>query len=329
MSTPSRALVAVAVLTGLWAGPAAAQSPPDAMPLGGFAPPAFGPAMAAAGADPMPMEAPVLATDTLGSAIGAHGPRAWFGVEYLLYWTKDAPVPFAVANVGPASGTGITGAPGVQPLFGNTTIDFTNFSGVRTTGGFWLTNNESIGIEGSMFFLPKNNSGTPPLTGSDVLPVLARPFFNTATNQQASRVLSKPGQFLGNIQTTAGLELWGAEIGPIWRIRDNGRWSLDAITAFKFVSLTESLDIVDVANTIGGGVSVLQGRAFASPSTLSVSDQFTAFNQFYGATLGLRSNLHVEAFTWSVTGKIGLGHMSSMVRAARQPSRSAANDGSA
>lgn len=316
MSTPSRALVAFALAAALGvgsAGRAAAQYPPDTLP------PAFALQQGAApGMAPSPVDAPytgpVLATDTLGNSMGAHGPSAWFGAEYLLYWTKDAPVPFAVATVGPANGTAIFGAAGTQVLFGGTSIDYTNFSGIRTHGGVWLTNNESIGLEGSFFFLPKNNAGTPALAGSSLYPVLARPFLNTAIDQQNSRVLTKPGQFLGSVTTTAGLELWGAEIGPVWRIRDNGRWTCDAITAFKFVSLTESLAINDVANTLGGGVSVLQGRAYASPSKLEVSDEYKVYNQFYGATLGLRSNLHVEAFTWSVTGKIGLGNMSSKLR---------------
>jgi hypothetical protein len=325
MLTTSRKLAAAALLA-VFAEPASAQLPPEAAPLGApgaafvglqpdFTPmPMPGPGMPMPG--PAVYEGPVLATDSLGSvgSGGARGPRAWFGTEYLLYWTKDAPVPFAVATVGPANGNAVVGASGTQVLFGNTSIDYSNFGGIRTHGGVWLTNNESFGLEGSFFILPRKYAGTPQLAGSDLQPTLARPFFNTATNTNASRVIGKPGQFFGTVTTTAGLELWGTELGAVWRARDNGPWTLDATAAFKFVSLDESLDITDSASTLAGGVSVLQGKAYASPSTLSVSDIFQANNQFYGATLGLRSGLHWEGFTWTVTSKIGLGSMTSRIR---------------
>src|SRR5712671_1860906 len=110
MSMSPRALTAVAVLTAVLAGRVSAQYPPDAAPLaglGGAGPfyaggqPDFGPGPMPGGPPGMmpgaPMmggpgmvEGPVLATDSLGGAGGAHGPRAWFGAEYLLYWTKHA-----------------------------------------------------------------------------------------------------------------------------------------------------------------------------------------------------------------------------------------------
>jgi len=74
------------------------------------------------------------------------------------------------------------------------------------------------------------------------------------------------------------------------------------------------MSLTDSASTLAGGVSVLQGRAYSSPSTLSVSDIYTANNQFFGGSLGLRSAIHIEGFTWSITGKIGLGNMSSTLR---------------
>src|SRR5262249_56678822 len=51
------------------------------------------------------------------------------------------------------------------------------------------------------------------------------------------------------------------------------------------------------------------------PSTSSVEDRVTTLNRFYGGVIGTRWNLHVEAFTWSVTTKIGLGSMNETVQA--------------
>jgi hypothetical protein len=320
MRKSTRALTAAAVLTVLLAGPssrAAAQFPPDAAPLSrpvdGFAPPGMMPGGPPGTPYVVDGGAPMMATDSLGSVAGgaAHGSRAYFGVEYLLYWTKHAPVPFAVATIGPRGSNGAIGSPGVQTLFGNTDIGFNNFSGIRALAGIWLTQNESLALEGNFFILPSKHNGTPALPGSDLLPVLARPFFDTANNRQNSLIVSQPGTFLGSVQTTAGLQLWGAELGPVWRAIDRGRWTLDTGAAFKFLSLDESLNITSASSTLAGGISVLQGRAFASPSVLSVTDNFRTTNNFYGGTLMARANAHVEAFTWSLTGKLGLGWMDS------------------
>lgn len=353
MSLSPRVLIATAVAASL-AGPAArsiAQLPPEAAPLaGGYGttPPAYSapnyptsplppgampggmmpggmmpgamppgympPGGGMPGPPPGMYAGPSLPPEGFNAGPGiSRGPQAWFGVEYLLYWVKNAPLGFPVATVGPAGGSAALGAPGTQLLYGNGDINFNSMSGVRAIAGIWLTDNESIGLEGNFFILPRKNNGSPPLQGTSGLPTLARPFFDTANNQPSSLVVSQPGNFQGAITTTGSLQLWGAEIGPIWRAIDRGRWTFDAGAAFKFVSLDEGLNITSTSNALNG-VSVIQGRAFGSPSTLTVVDDYKTFNNFYGGTLTARSNLHWEAFTWSITGKLGLGVMDSNVR---------------
>ncbi|HXD85922.1 MAG TPA: BBP7 family outer membrane beta-barrel protein [Urbifossiella sp.] len=337
MSMSPRAIIAAASLAALVGplGRSAAQMPPEAAPLGGdfrtaqapnpyyaaqpnFLPPttAAPPGAMMPGAPPPGYySGPPLPSDVVGAGPGiSRGPQAYVGAEYLLFWVKNAPLPFPVATVGPAGGNAALGAPGTQLLYGNGDINFSSMSGVRAVAGVWLTNNESFGLEGNFFILPKKTGGSPPLQGTDLLPTLARPFFDTASNIPNSLVVNQPGSFQGAITTTGSLQLWGAELGPVWRAIDRGRWTLDTGAAFKFLSLDESLIINSTSNALPGGISVLQGRAIGSPSTLTVIDDFRTTNNFYGGTLMLRSNVHVEAFTWSLAGKLGLGVMDSTLQ---------------
>lgn len=341
---PPRAITAVAVLATAFVGftgPVAGQSPPEAAPVGralggfgpneafhygsgpvepaiapiqGVAPPTPAPGSGAPVPDPTISYGPSLPTDSLMGGM-ARGPKAWLGAEYLIFWTKNAPLSAPIATAGPAGGTGLLSQPGTMVVVGNSPLDYSNFSGVRVVGGYWLTNNESLGIEGNFFILPEKRSGTAPLVGIDIAPTLARPFFNTAQNAEASRVLTRPNISAGGIRVDATQELWGAEIGPVWRFFDNGnRVTFDALTGFKFLKLDEGLTITDFAAAQRGGIAVFQGRGFPSPATTFVSDTFETDNSFYGGVIGLRSNYHVEAFTFSLTGKLGLGTMNQAIR---------------
>jgi len=329
-----RVLTAAAVLTAALAGRASAQYPPPgsgATP-GGFptAPgdnPYFGaptpPAFAPPPSDyPIPVEegtyvpGAVLATESPGIGGTRRGPRGWVGAEYLFYWTKDAPLPVAVATFGPNGSSGAQGVPGTRTAVGGMNFDYTNMSGVRVFGGYWVTDSEILGIEGNAFWLPKRTTGTPRIIGNDLLPTLARPFFDTTTNTQSSRVLTRPGAFIGSIRTDATTEFWGGEIGPVWRAYDGGgRYTVDVLAGFKYLSLEESLSISDTATAQPGGLAVFRGRVFSAPASTTVTDQINTTNRFYGGVIGLRTNLHVEAFQFSVTGKLGLGEMEETVRA--------------
>ena len=345
----ARAITAVAVLTAALAGQtgrAAAQPLPDVQPAppagsavglshvsGGYGPPAgnpyaapmapTGPAvMPAQGAFPMgPVMDPGIPvdsgfpTDGLGDSSGtAHGPRGWIGAEYLLYWTKRAPLSSPVATVGFAGTTATLNSPGTRVILGNSDFDFSNFSGLRVVGGYWVTQNETLAIEGSFFILPAKQLTTPRLVGTVDRPVLARPFFDTVLGTPSSRLLTSPGLFTGGVGAETRQQFWGAEIGGALRAYDYGWLTLDATAAFKFLNLEESLTITDFANAQGNGVAVFLGRGFSAPATTYVTDRFATYNRFYGGTVGGRANLHMDAFTWTVASKLGVGSMQEAVR---------------
>ncbi len=326
-----RAIVAVAVWTAALTGPAFAQVPAPA-PAGfanvSDAAPAWNPNVAmnpyAGGPQQAQYATPadagmygsVLPTDGLtDSALGAaRGPKAWVGAEYLLFWTKDAPLPVPIASAGPANGLGILGTPGTKVVVGNSSYDYGNFNGIRVNGGYWFTDNNSIGMEGSFFILPEKKASTPLVTGVPGLPTLARPFYDTALSRQNSRLLTRPNTFVGGISTEASSELWGAELSAVYRCLDRGSWfTADIISGFKFLSLRESLTINDFATAQAFGTVNFNGQQFANGVTY-LQDKYSTSNQFYGWLIGGRQSAHYNAFTFGVAEKVGIGTMNQQIK---------------
>ena len=228
-----RAIIATAVAMTL-AGPTArsiAQMPPEAAALGGD----FRTAQAQSpyyAAQPNFMPGPATAAPPGGAMMPGGPPPGYY---------SGPPLPSDVVGAGPgicaarrpmsAPNTCCSGSrtprcrsrsprsarpaatprrpPGTQLLYGNGDINFNSMSGVRAVAGVWLTNNESFGLEGNFFILPKKTGGSPPLQGTDLLPTLGRPFFDTASNIPNSLVVNQPGTFQGAITTTGSLQLWG------------------------------------------------------------------------------------------------------------------------
>lgn len=285
--------------------------PPPGVPPGGPAGPAMPPGMPGG-----PVAGPPLPTDDLIGGPGlTRGLNCWVGAEYLLYWTKDAPLSVPIVTGGPATSTGIIGQPGVTVALGNTSFDFKNFSGVRVLGGAWLTQNQSLGVEGNIFILPSKRVGMPQITGVPGQATLARPFYDTALNRQSSRVLTRPGTFSGGINLDTSSQLWGAEVGPVWRYFDRGgHVTMDFVTGFKFLSLEESLTVNDFAAAVGTGQANFNGQTFRQPAVTFVNDHYATDNRFFGGVIGNRTNLHYQAFTLSLVTKLGLGNMQEAVR---------------
>ena len=81
---------------------------------------------------------------------GGPASRIWGSAEYLLLWTKSAPVPTLVTTgpldvLGPNARPGTLGLPGTVPLI-NGPIPFGVSSGARFTAGAWLSDEIPIGV---------------------------------------------------------------------------------------------------------------------------------------------------------------------------------------
>jgi hypothetical protein len=332
---PPRAFTAVALLTAALAGTVAAQPAPGPADTGPFFPtiqppapgfsaapgpapvtatpggyPVGGPAAAYPPGVAYPGPGPALPTDSLGGAVGgttdAFGPNCWVGVEYLFFRSKSGPLNTPLATASPAGGLALLGARGTQVVLGGQDFRFKDLSGVRVVAGGWFTDAQTVGIEANAFILPEKHAIQGPVVATGDLPVLARPFFDPTINRQNVRLLSSPGLFAGGIGADASSQVWGAELASVLRCWQRGCFTLDGLVGFKFLSLEESLQINDFSNSLGGTVN-FAGRSFLRPAATYTEDRIGTFNHFYGGLIGLRGSWHVQAFTFSLTGKLGIG----------------------
>src|SRR5262249_5118431 len=102
--------------------------------------------------------------------------------EYLLWWIKDGFTP-PLVTTGPSATFGVLGQAGTQVLFGNS-IDYGTFSGGRFTAGYWFNDPQTLGIEGSFFFLGQQSVNFFAASDPTGVPVLSRPFTGAFTGAQ-------------------------------------------------------------------------------------------------------------------------------------------------
>jgi hypothetical protein len=192
--------------------------------------------------------------------------------------------------------------PDATVLFGNQTLNTGLHAGSRMAFGLWLDNCEESGLEFSYLLLGEN---TQTYTNSSVgVPILARPFFDVSTGAESSHVIAypnAPNATSGTFNASSTENFQGAE--ALWRraiVRGNdGR--IDFLAGYRYQSLTDGLEIADVANT--GGTT----------ASISVADSFHTRNDFNGADLGFSTQWHRNRWTLDTLLKMGIGQTHSEV----------------
>jgi len=185
--------------------------------------------------------------------------------------------------------------------------------GGRFTAGAWLNQCQTVGIEGSYFFLgsPSNNF-TAGSSGAPGSIVLARPFFDVSTGMPNSELLAFPGLAAGaiSVQSTTGLQ--GAQANLLCNLccscpdaccdscKPVRGYRLDLISGARYLNLHEGLGIAENSQ-ISPTSPVFPG------ANISVVDQFDTSNQFYGGQLGLRAMAWRNRMFALVRGSVALG----------------------
>lgn len=290
-------------------GLALAQDAPPPLPapaavptaLDGGAPPA-GPSLLPAEAAPGAMPPLVSETHCAFPIVCDPLARFWGGGDYLLWWVKDGPLPLPLVTTGDTATFGILGNPGTRVLFGNQDLDYSAFSGMRLTAGMWLDSDQLLGLEASSFLLEQRAVGF--RAGSDLRgnPVLSLPFQNAVSGNENVILITTPASAgfveTGGISIASASRLWGAEANALLNVRRRERFTLDLLAGFRYLDLTEDLNVkVSAFEDFGGGDSVLVAGA----------DRFATRSQFYGGQVGARTGFRYERLTLDLTGKLALG----------------------
>lgn len=230
--------------------------------------------------------------------------------EVLLWFVQPLQVPTLLTTSTTAGSAGILGRPDTRVLFGNSNVGNSFQVGGRFGGVYWFGQRQVWGLDGDVWFLPRN--GQTFTYTSAVDPVLARPFFNVNQGTQFSQLVAAPGLATGTASILTETSLWGAQANARRYIGSTCRSRLDAIAGFRFMHLSDELRITETFSRTPGS-----NFAIGNPDVLSgtVVDRFRTENDFYGAQVGLVGE--TRRGRWFAEGRasIALGTVHQMLQA--------------
>jgi hypothetical protein len=236
-------------------------------------------------------------------------PRFWFGVDALLWWVKNQPLPVPIVTTGPASQGANAGALGMKGTASLTSpFDFGADGGLRVFGGFWFDPGLTIGMDASVFSLGQQTAGFGVVdrsgTGQFVInePLAGAPF--------ATQV-SAPGVETGGVNVSATTRFSGGDVNLLYNLARSGGWTVNLLGGFRYLELNESLSIN--SNSLLFSTTTYQDNlgnviATAPPgSTVNVVDFFDTRNRFYGGQLGVQFQRQMGRWFVSGATKFALG----------------------
>jgi hypothetical protein len=225
--------------------------------------------------------------------------RFWVGAEYLYWWTREMRVPSLVTTGSTTGIPGALGAPGTTVLLSGE-LENHGQSGGRFYGGFWLDECQTKGIEVDYLFLgTRRNTFLAGGTGAPGSAIIARPFLDIpptgGTPFQNTELVAFPGAAAGTISVTNRSRLQGVGANGLCNLcccgDCCGGYRVDALVGFRWMQLDESIDIVENINPTSAVVT-----GFPAGSRVTVIDQFSTKNDFYGGQLGLRGEWRRDRF---------------------------------
>jgi hypothetical protein len=212
-----------------------------------------------------------------------------------------------LVTTGSTTSQGILGQPGTTVLFGGSAVDYGPQSGARFTAGYWLDCDQTVAVEGSLFFLGQQSVLFN--ANSSQFPVLARPIVVVNQGPQMGefrQLTAFPNLFSGNINVSTASRLWGTDVN----VRCKGccncwcdwDYRIDWLAGIRYLELNENLHINETIQFQPGVIAALPNGG-----TGSVFDTFGTRNQFVGAQVGAVLALHRGPWSLDVKGQLALG----------------------
>ncbi len=260
---------------------------------------------------PAPLAAPPSAAvfpSGPGSACGPPG-RVWVSGEYLLWWIRGAGAPPLVTASPAGTPRELAGVlPGATVLSGGSALDSREHPGARFQAGAWLNEAQTLGLEGSFFFLAQQN--TTFRTGvSNGDPILGRPVFNALTGTEDAELVAFPGVLNGGVTVSSFSRLWGADGNLVGNVACGRTYRVDVLGGYRYLRLDEGLAVTE-------NLSVPAGPS--AGSRIVVGDQFHTRNNFHGGQLGLKASFWGTRLGVDLIGKVALGVTDADIRVSGQ-----------
>ncbi|MEZ6141847.1 MAG: BBP7 family outer membrane beta-barrel protein [Zavarzinella sp.] len=223
----------------------------------------------------------------------------WYvGVEGMVWWVKSYGTP-ALVNVGPTTGIGAVGEPGVKRALPVDSITENPRYGARFTLGYWLSPRWAIEAQG--WFLA-NTNGVGGSVSSEDAPgqIVSRPFFSANQQIEFAQQVSNPGIYQGNVTFSTRSYLGSGEINGRYRWRESCNGHLDILFGARYMLLEENLEINETVEGLAGAGPFAGYRR-------TVRDAFNTSNDFYGGQIGVDYEYNYGRWVFNARAKLALG----------------------
>lgn len=298
------------VVSGQGLGPAEAAPPPSNYspgPVEMIAPPTMvgtPPPPPAPYSEPLPPPSPIFSTRP-----NPAGPQCgWLETDFLLWWIRSISNPTPLATNGSLAdmAPGAFGQPGTTAvLLGGQNVNFSPSSGFRIAGGDWFGDEQRWGLEGS-FFIVGQQMVHQGLSSDDFgNPGIYRPV-NDVNFGESQLFVALPGMASGSMSVSTASQLLGVEFNGLFRFVQASNWNLNVVGGFRFLDLSEHINIQTVTNDFAGVLTGPNNQFEVPGSVLSVFDGFHTSNQFYGGQIGFQTTGSFGS-GWYITGRAILG----------------------
>jgi hypothetical protein len=212
--------------------------------------------------------------------------RFWLRGEYLHWSAKGASVPPLITTA-PATSTaavpGALGNPDTTTLFGNQHVNSHPQTGWRAAGGFWLDEDRTVGLDGSLFALcPTTRGFTAASDGTTTS--LFRPIFNTATGRPGVEDVTRLADgVVGRVSVQSRLAFCGGDVNCRSLLCGDEKcgegYRVNALVGYRALQVKEDLNVSENLTTLD--------LARLPNGTIAVLDQFHTRNLFQGGQVGI------------------------------------------
>lgn len=229
----------------------------------------------------------------------------WVRAEYLLWWTRGQDLPPLVTTSPdntPRANAGVLGVPGTDILLGDERVDQRSRSGGRITIGHWLDNG-CRAIEAHYFAVGDADNAIHYSAESSGLPILARPYLNVTSGQEASELVAFPSVLAGRIDVDTSSELHSTGVLYRRQLDQSCGRRIDFLAGYRYLRLREGLQIAESLTSTDTGGAVPLGTQIA------LSDAFVTENDFHGGEVGISAKWYRGVWTAEALGKLAIGNV--------------------
>lgn len=234
-------------------------------------------------------------TPDADSSTGEVKNRYWLNAEYLLWRVKGSYLPPLAQRLEFTT-------PSSEILIGGREVNPGNSYGGRVTGGVWLNQERTVGLEASYFYLgPRSFNQSASGTNDPGNSFIIRPY-NSAISTSPFFIIAYPLYARGTVAASLASHLQGGELNSVYDLGERVCCRLRLLGGFRFLDLKERLTIID--NHVYSNVAPLGSF---SDHFYQVTDEFATRNRFYGGQSGIQTEFSRGRLRLEFAGKVALG----------------------